>query len=96
MYFQAMKPELYNAILFGDLHAIKTALVQTSYSDFLDRPAELAEILHRARNEFAFPAKYRSSQARFFADAIIAKDSDSSVRYLRRVFKRLDEDSNER
>jgi hypothetical protein len=87
--FEGMADDAFTIILSGDEHRIEEALKATCFSDFLDRAAALATIVARATGEEGFPRRYRESQAKYLADAIIASDADSSVRYLRRVYTRL-------
>jgi hypothetical protein len=88
--FTWMTEEGFKAVLSGDCDRIEEALTATHFSDFMDRPRYYAEIIARATNEEMFPKKHRSSRALYLADSIIAAGCNSSVRYMRLVFKRQD------
>jgi len=83
-----MTAEAFADVLSGDCQRIEAALVATHFSDFMDRPDALAKMLAPAIGHEDFPGKHRASQAKFLADVVLATDGGTSVRYLRRVFRR--------
>jgi hypothetical protein len=87
-YFGAMTEEDFGDLLSKDCQRIAVVLLSTHFSEFTDRPIELAAIMVNATQREDFPKRYRASQSVFLADAIIAADCNTSIRYLRRILRR--------